>query len=71
MTPASPSYDPNLTQQNNSNNPALNQQAFQRTIARTGAKETSGMTARGTYLKTGLLMYVSILRLLALLRSRR
>ncbi len=60
MTAASPSYDPNLTQQNTSNNPALNQQAFQRTIARTGAKETTGMTARGTYLKTGLLLLMLI-----------
>ena len=61
MTAANSSYDPNLTQQNNSNNPALNQQAFERTIARTGAKEKTGMTAMGTYLKTGLLLLLLIL----------
>jgi uncharacterized YccA/Bax inhibitor family protein len=57
---ASPSYDPNLTQQNSSNNPALNNQAFERAIARTGATDKAGMTAMGAYLKTGFLLILMI-----------
>ncbi len=61
MTAANPSYDPNLTKQNSSNNPALNDQAFERAIARTGAAKKAGMTAMGAYLKTGLLLILMII----------
>lgn len=61
MTAANPSLDPNLTKQNSSNNPALNDQAFERALARGGAAEKAGMSARGAYFKTGLLLILMIL----------
>ena len=42
------------------NNPALNQQAFARAIERNGGAERTGMSAIGTYVKTGLLLLLLI-----------
>jgi uncharacterized YccA/Bax inhibitor family protein len=56
MTTASPAFGGTPAKQEASNNPALNQQAFARTLERNGLKERAGMTAVGTYLKTGLLL---------------
>lgn len=61
MATTNPSYDPNLTQQNSSNNPALNDQAFERALVRGGATEKAGMTALGAYLKTGFLLVLMLL----------
>jgi uncharacterized YccA/Bax inhibitor family protein len=61
MTARNPSYDSNLTKQNSSNNPALNDQAFERAVARAGATEKAGMSAMGAYLKTGFLLILMIL----------
>ena len=60
MSTARAASGPSLTEQNNGNNPALNDQAFQRSIERVGAKGQTGMTAVGAYLKTGLLLFVLI-----------
>ena len=46
--------------QDNSNNPALNQQAFARTAERAGGKERARMTPVRTYLKTGILLLILI-----------
>lgn len=50
-----------LEKQDTSNNPALNQEAFNRAVARGGAAERAGMTARGAYLKTGFLLVLLII----------
>jgi uncharacterized YccA/Bax inhibitor family protein len=42
-------------------NPALNSAAFERGLAQAGAAERVGMTVRGTYVKTGLLLIVVLL----------
>ncbi|MCS6845731.1 MAG: Bax inhibitor-1/YccA family protein [Caldilineales bacterium] len=49
-----------LERQDTSNNPALNQEAFNRATAR-GGETAARMTARGAYLKTGLLLVLTIL----------
>ncbi len=60
MTTASPTFGGAPVKQETSNNPALNQQAFARTLERNGLKERAGMTAIGTYLKTGLLLIILV-----------
>lgn len=61
MTTLSPAPDQTHSQQNSTNNPALNDQAFRRAVDRSGAQGETGMTVRGTYLKTGLLLLLLIL----------
>jgi uncharacterized YccA/Bax inhibitor family protein len=60
MSTISSTLDQTHVEQNSTNNPALNQQAFQRAIAKTSATEREGMAARGAYVKTGLLLLVLI-----------
>lgn len=58
MTVASPGL---AQAQESTNNPALNPNAFQRQIEKSGEKARTGMTARGTYIKTLLLVALSAL----------
>lgn len=58
MTTLNPSYKDTHGQQNSSNNPALNDQAFDRAVARAGEKGKTGMTAVGAYVKTALLLVI-------------
>jgi len=60
MTTLNPSYEDTHVEQNSTNNPALNQEAFDRAAERGGAKDESGMTPRGAYLKTGFLLLLSV-----------
>ncbi len=60
MSTLNPTLDQTHVEQNSTNNPVLNQQAFQRTIAKSDATDRAGMTARGAYLKTGLLLIVLV-----------
>lgn len=60
MTTLNPAYDDTHTEQTSTNNPALNQEAFDRAAERGGAKDETGMTARGAYLKTGFLLLLTI-----------
>lgn len=46
--------------QDSTNNPALNPDAFKRQLEKTGATTRTGMTARGAYIKTLLLVGISI-----------
>jgi uncharacterized YccA/Bax inhibitor family protein len=61
MTTLNPQYPQTHEEQSSTNNPALNQQAFNQAIARGGDTGEARMTARGAYLKTGLLLLLSIL----------
>lgn len=60
MTTLNPNYKGTHTAQESTNNPALNQEAFDRAVERGGGAKEGGMTARGAYLKTGLLLLLSI-----------
>ena len=60
MTTLNPSYEDTHSQQTSTNNPALNQESFNDAIKRGGAEGEQGMTARGTYVKTGLLLLLTI-----------
>ena len=60
MTTLNPSYDDTHGQQASTNNPALNQESFNDAIKRGGAADATGMTATGTYLKTGFLLLLTI-----------
>lgn len=60
MTTLNPQYSETHTEQTSTNNPALNQEAFDRAVERGGAKGETGMTAMGAYLKTGLLLLITI-----------
>jgi uncharacterized YccA/Bax inhibitor family protein len=60
MTTLNPSYPDTHGEQASTNNPALNQEAFDRAVDRGDAKGETGMTATGAYLKTGLLLLLTI-----------
>lgn len=60
MTTLNPSYEDTHGDQTSTNNPALNQESFDRASERGGAKDETGMTARGAYLKTGFLLLLTI-----------
>ncbi len=60
MTTLNPNYPDTHAEQESTNNPALNQESFDRAIERGGGEKEGGMTARGAYLKTGLLLLLSI-----------
>ena len=60
MTTMNPSYEDTHSEQTSTNNPALNQEAFDRAIKRGGAEGETGMTARGAYIKTGFLLLLTI-----------
>lgn len=60
MTTLNPSYDDTHSQQTSTNNPALNQEAFNDAIKRGDAAGEGGMTATGTYMKTGFLLLLTI-----------
>ncbi len=60
MTTLNPSYEDTHDQQASTNNPALNQESFNDAIKRGGAEGDKGMTATGTYLKTGFLLLLTI-----------
>jgi uncharacterized YccA/Bax inhibitor family protein len=60
MTTLNPNYPETHEEQNSTNNPALNEEAFEKAKKRGGAEKEGGMTARGTYLKTGFLLLLTI-----------
>ncbi len=60
MTSLNPSYKDTHQQQNSTNNPALNNEAFDRAVERGGGGEKT-MSAMGAYLKTGFLLLLTIL----------
>ncbi|MEZ4517972.1 MAG: Bax inhibitor-1/YccA family protein [Chloroflexota bacterium] len=60
MTTLNPQYPNTHGEQTSTNNPALNQEAFDRAVERGGEKGQTGMTAMGAYLKTGLLLLLTI-----------
>lgn len=60
MTTLGPSYEDTHSEQTSTNNPALNQEAFDRVVKR-GGDTADRMTARGAYVKTGLLLLLTIL----------
>lgn len=60
MTTLNPNFPETHATQESTNNPALNEEAFARAAAKGGEKGATGMTATGAYLKTGLLLLLTI-----------
>jgi uncharacterized YccA/Bax inhibitor family protein len=61
MTATTYDFEQGNATESGANNPALNSAAFQRGLAQAAPAERTGMTASGTYVKTGLLLVILVL----------